>query len=56
VLDPADRLGTVWAAIGILNDNFGVLGFIIIGVPVFHGSASLMIHRLNRHDEIEMNV
>jgi high-affinity nickel-transport protein len=48
--------GTLWAAIGILNDNFGILGFIIIGVFVFSWIASLLIYRLNRYDEIEMNV
>ena len=48
--------GTLWAAIGILNDKFGNLGFIIIDVFVFSWIASLMLCRWNRHDEIEMNV
>jgi high-affinity nickel-transport protein len=47
--------GTLWATIDILNDNFSVLGFVVIGVFVFSWIASLMIYRLNRYDEIEMN-
>jgi len=46
----------IWAAIGILSDNFGILGFIIIGVFVFSWIASLLIYRLNRYDEFKMNV
>jgi len=41
---------------GILNDNFGILGFIVTGIFVFSWIASLIIYRLNRWDEIETNV
>jgi high-affinity nickel-transport protein len=47
--------GTIWDAIGTLNDNFGMLGFIIIGVFVVCWLASLMVYRFKRYDEIEVN-
>jgi high-affinity nickel-transport protein len=48
--------GTLWATIGILNDNFGFLGFMIIGIFVLSWIASLAIYRFNRYDEIEAHV
>jgi high-affinity nickel-transport protein len=47
--------GVIWDAIGTLNDQFGLLGFIIIGVFAFSWLASLLIYRLNRYDEIDVN-
>ena len=47
--------GTLWDTIGSLNDNFGVIGFIIIGVFVVSWMASIFIYRRNRYDEIEVN-
>ena len=47
--------GAVWSAIGSLNDNFGMVGFAIIGVFVLSWAASLLIYRVNRYDEIEVN-
>ena len=46
--------GAVWDAIGSLNDHFGVLGFIIIGVFVLSWLVSIAIYRSNRYDEIEV--
>jgi len=48
--------GVLWDAVNALNDNFGVLGFIIIGVFVVSWIISILIYRLNRYDEIEVNV
>ena len=47
--------GALWAAIDSLNDNFGVIGFIIIGVFIVSWLASLFIYRRNRYDEIEVD-
>jgi nickel/cobalt transporter (NiCoT) family protein len=47
--------GTVWDAIGSLNDNFGILGFIIIGVFIVSWLASFLIYRMNKYDEIEVS-
>ncbi len=47
--------GTVWGMIGSLNNNFGVIGFAIIGVFVLSWAASIIIYRMNRYDEIEVS-
>ncbi len=46
--------GAVWDLIGSLNSNFGVLGFVIIGVFVASWCVSITIYRMNRYDEIEV--
>ena len=53
----ADRLsleGGFWRAVGALNDNFGSLGFLIIGVFVASWAVSALIYRWRRYDEIEV--
>ena len=47
--------GAVWSLIGSLNGNFGIIGFVIIGVFVASWIVSIMIYRMNRYDEIEVN-
>jgi high-affinity nickel-transport protein len=47
--------GAVWDLIGSLNDNFGIIGFGIIGVFVMSWLVSMLIYRLNRYDEIEVS-
>jgi high-affinity nickel-transport protein len=47
--------GAIWDAVGFLNNNFGMLGFIIIGVFVVSWLASVLIYRRNRYDEIEVS-
>ena len=52
----ADRLslkGTVWDAVGSLNDNFGVLGYLIIGIFAVSWIASIVIYRIKRFDETQ---
>ena len=46
--------GPVWDAIGILNDNFGTLGFVIIGIFIFSWIVSVLIYRVKRFDELEV--
>jgi high-affinity nickel-transport protein len=53
----ADRLGLeggFWDFIGALTDNFGTIGYLIIGVFVVSWLISAIIYRLNRYDEIEV--
>jgi len=45
--------GAVWDAIGSLNDNFGVLGYIIVGIFALSWIASVVIYRVKRFDEAE---
>lgn len=53
-----DRLkvhGALWNMISALNNNFGIVGFVIIGVFILSWAVSVLIYRLNRYDEIEVN-
>jgi high-affinity nickel-transport protein len=55
-----DRLGLTdsggfWGAIGSLNDNFGVLGFAIVGLFIVVWLISTVVYRANRYDEIEVS-
>jgi high-affinity nickel-transport protein len=53
-----DRLkihGALWDMISVLNNNFGIIGFVIIGVFVVSWAVSIAIYRMNRYDEIEVN-
>jgi len=47
--------GAIWDIIGYLNNNFGVIGLVIIGVFAGSWIISLLIYRMNRYDEIEVN-
>ena len=54
----ADQLklqGPVWDAIGTLNDNFGTLGYVIIGIFALSWMVSVLIYRTKRFDEPEVN-
>jgi len=55
-----DRLGLTdgggfWGAIGAINDNFGLLGYLIVGVFVAAWAISYVVYRVNRYDEIEVS-
>jgi len=52
--DKLNLHGLVWDMIGALNNNFGVVGFGIIGVFVLSWVASIVIYRMKRYDEIEV--
>ncbi|HTZ68292.1 MAG TPA: HoxN/HupN/NixA family nickel/cobalt transporter [Roseiarcus sp.] len=47
--------GGFWGAIGSLNDSFGMLGYLIVGVFVAAWLISYVIYRFNRYDEIEVS-
>jgi high-affinity nickel-transport protein len=46
--------GGFWDAIGALNDNFGVLGYVIIGVFAMTWLASVLIYRAKGYDAIDV--
>jgi high-affinity nickel-transport protein len=53
----ADKLrleGGFWDFIGALNDNFGMIGYLIIGIFLASWVISAVIYRLNKYDEIEV--
>ncbi|MBV8141103.1 MAG: HoxN/HupN/NixA family nickel/cobalt transporter [Verrucomicrobia bacterium] len=45
--------GGVWDLIGNLNDNFGTLGFVIIGVFVLSWIGSVIFYRVSGFDRLE---
>ena len=53
----ADKLqltGGFWTAIGSLNDNFGAIGYVIVGVFVVSWLISAAVYRWQRFDELEI--
>jgi high-affinity nickel-transport protein len=44
-----------WGVVGELNDNFGVLGYLIVGIFVAAWLISYVVYRVNRYDEIEVS-
>ena len=54
-----DRLGLTdgggfWGAIGAMNDNFGSIGFAIVGLFLLCWLVSFVVYRVKRYDEIEV--
>ena len=47
--------GGFWGAIGSLSDNFGVLGYVIVGLFVAAWAISYVVYRVNGYDEIEVS-
>ncbi len=45
--------GGFWGAVGAINDNFGLLGYLIVGLFVVGWVLSFLIYRAKRYDEIE---
>jgi len=46
--------GRFWNAVGVLNDNFNNLGFIIIGIFVLAWLISIFIYRYRGYDQLEV--
>lgn len=51
--DQLNLTGGFWDFIGTLNDNFGALGFVIIGVFALSWIGSVIIYRVKRFDLFE---
>ena len=54
--DQLKLTGGVWDLVGGLNDNFGTLGFVIIGIFVVCWIGSLVIYRIKGFDRLEPSV
>jgi high-affinity nickel-transport protein len=48
--------GGFWGAIGSLNDNFGLLGYLIVAVFLAAWAISYVVYRVKGYDEIEVSV
>jgi high-affinity nickel-transport protein len=46
--------GGFWDFVGNLSDNFGTVGYIIIGIFVVSWLVSTIIYKVRRYDEIEV--
>ena len=46
--------GPFWGMIGDLNDNFGVIGYVIVGLFILCWIVSFMIYRAKRYDEMDV--
>jgi len=55
IADQFSLQGPFWDFIGELDDNFGILGYGIIGIFVASWLLSMLIYRLNRFDEIKVS-
>jgi nickel/cobalt transporter (NiCoT) family protein len=47
--------GGFWGAVGSLNDNFGLLGYVIVGVFLAAWAISYVVYRVKGYDEIEVS-
>ncbi len=47
--------GGFWGMISALNDNFGMLGYLIVGLFVVSWAISYAVYRINGYDDIEAN-
>ena len=54
--DQLKLTGGLWDLVGSLKDNFGALGFIIIGVFVLSWVGSVVFYRINGFDRLEAPV
>lgn len=48
--------GAFWQVIGGLNDNFGAVGYVVIGVFAVSWIVSLIVYRLRGYDALEVNI
>ena len=46
--------GGFWEIMDSLNDNFGTIGFVVIGVFIVSWTVSYIIYRVGKYDEIEV--
>ena len=46
--------GGFWDAVGVLNDNFGVLGYCIVGIFALSWLIASVVYRAMRYDENEI--
>jgi high-affinity nickel-transport protein len=48
--------GGFWGAIGAINDNFGLLGYIIIGIFALSWILSVAVYRLKGYDKLDIDM
>jgi high-affinity nickel-transport protein len=48
--------GAFWHFVGVLNNNFGYLGYSIIAIFFVSWLISILVYRLNRYDDLEVKL
>ena len=48
------RSGGFWGVVGGIHENFGMLGYVIVGIFVVSWAVSFVVYRVQRLDEIEV--
>ena len=48
--------GPFWNFINVLNNNFGYLGYSIIGIFLVSWLVSIAVYKFNRYDELELQI
>ena len=48
--------GVFWDAIGALSENFGMLGYVVVGIFAVSWLVSIVIYRLKGYDQVEVRV
>ena len=56
VVDKLGLVGGVWSFIGALNENFGAIGYLIIGLFVIAWVVSAAVYRIKGYDRIDVPV
>ena len=51
-----DLAGGLWDAVAALNDSFGTIGYLIMGIFAASWLISTVVYRLKRYDEIEVRL
>jgi high-affinity nickel-transport protein len=46
--------GPFWDAVGNINENFGLVGAVIIGVFVVSWAVSTVVYRIKKYEDIEV--
>ena len=48
--------GWFWNHVNILNNNFGYLGYSIVGIFLLSWLVSIIVYKFNRYDELELQI
>jgi nickel/cobalt transporter (NiCoT) family protein len=46
--------GPFWHAIGALNDNFGMLGYVIVGIFILSWLVSVAVYRMKGYGQLDV--
>jgi high-affinity nickel-transport protein len=46
-------VGAFWDGLSHLSDNFGLLGFVIIGIFILSWVVSTVVYKIRRYDELD---